>query len=66
MGAETAGPPSWPPPGGVLVDLLFRAAAETSGGGTAVPMPDLLANFDFQNGRQTRSDSTDCSLIRST
>lgn len=36
--------------GVIAEDGLFLVADTMSGGGTSVPLPDLLANFDFQNG----------------
>jgi hypothetical protein len=36
--------------GVIGISGLFVVADETSGGTTGVPTPDLLANFDFQNG----------------
>jgi hypothetical protein len=45
----------------IPADGLFVLADTFSGGGTAVANADLLASFDFQNGRKTRSESTECS-----
>lgn len=45
----------------IPADGIFVLADEQSGGGTAVPDADLLAAFDFQNGRKTPSNPTDCS-----
>ena len=50
--------------GTIPADGLFVLADTFSGGGTAVTDADLLASFDFQNGRKTRSNPTDCSLIQ--
>ena len=47
--------------GTIPADGLFVLADTFSGGGTAVPDVDLLASFDFQNGRKTPSNPTDSS-----
>jgi len=52
--------------GVIAADGLFVVADMLSDGTSSVPLPDLLANFDFQNGRITRSDPADCSQIRRT
>jgi hypothetical protein len=49
---------------GALLDGLTIEGVNGSGDGTSVTDFDLFANLDFQNGRTTRSDSTDSSYIR--
>ena len=44
----------------IPADRLFVLADDQGDGTTLVPDADLLGQFDFQNGRKTQSNPTDC------